>query len=574
MLRKILLICSLLGLVACSSSSDETLLNRAEGLLNDYPDSARLVLEQVNPSMMTDSSLLARHALLTMRANYEAMGVLPSDSMLRVVYRYYVPKTRQNMLLNRAYALYFAGKVAEERGEPNHAMAHFLEADNTLSRVDESPLRGDILMDMGRLYRRQRYVHLSSESFEQAAAYFERDNRTPESLSAWLAACREFYQLNDFEKAARYWHKAYEQALLLHDTASLIRLEYAMAYESANNGNYRDAMGILARAIQRYAHGVTPREYYYLLGVIKLHEGDEDSSAYYLAERLVDVAEQQRQDSLYGLSYGHWSLENEAIAGEFFASIGEYEKAYKRQKRAFKTLDSIYYAEKQSHLPRMQGLYRRQILEDQNKSLHHRVVAHTIIAILLLISILFMALWLTTRRRQLILTQRQTISEYRQMIFQLRDAYTAEQLQTRVALPQDLIDRRLDFVRKLLDAVVLYGNRSEIFTQKINELISSDSEGGIQWIFEDILNMLHRGIVDFLRSSYPNLTEREIALYCMICLDMSKSTICMVADISPKTYYNQRNILRTKLNLTNLDMTFAEHFEKLCRSSLSNLKIG
>ena len=37
----------------------------------------------------------------------------------------------------------------------------------------------------------------------------------------------------------------------------------------------------------------------------------------------------------------------------------------------------------------------------------------------------------------------------------------------------------------------------------------------------------------------------------------------MVANISAKTYYNQRNILRGKLALTNNDVTFAEHFETM-----------
>ena len=570
MLRKLLLISSLLGLVACSPSAEVKLLDHAEQLLALYPDSAQLVLGQITPEKVTDPALQARYALLTMRADFAVEGVLPSDSLLRLAYQYYEPQTKRKELSNRAHALYFAGKRAQTLDEPDHAMAHFLEAETTLSYADDASLRGDILMDMGRLYRLQRYVHLSSVSFEQAAESYERDGRMPEALAAWMAAGQEYYRFGDLEKAARYWHKSYELAIQLRDTTSLIHLESGMATDAMRSGNHKDAMRILIRATDRYAHGVTPREYYHLLGVLKLHEGDVDSSAYYLAERMVDVAEQQRQEALYGLSLGHWILENEDVAGDFFASMGEYEKAYKRKARALRTLDSIYYAEKHSVLPRVQGLYRRQVLEDQNKVLHHRIIAQCVIAVLLLVSLLFMALWLKTRRRQLILMQRQTISEYRQVIFRLRDAYTAEQAKSRIGLPQDLIDRRLDFVRKLLDAVVLYGNRSETLTKKVNELVSSESEGGVQWVFEDILNMQHCGIVDFLRRSYPTLTDREIALYSMICLDISKSTICMVAGISPKTYYNQRNILRTKLNLTNLDMTFAEHFDSLreaCKKS-------
>ena len=186
-----------------------------------------------------------------------------------------------------------------------------------------------------------------------------------------------------------------------------------------------------------------------------------------------------------------------------------------------------------------------------------------VIVALAFVAMVFFVLWLMAHRRQLILQQRQTILEYRQSIVRLRDAYAAEQSKPRIGIPQDLIDRRLDFMRKLLDVAVLYGNRSELFTRKIGELISSESEGGIQWVFEDILNMQQPGIVDFLKQRFPQLTDRELGLYSMICLDIPKSTICMVANISAKTYYNQRNILRGKLALTNNDVTFAEHFETM-----------
>ena len=72
------------------------------------------------------------------------------------------------------------------------------------------------------------------------------------------------------------------------------------------------------------------------------------------------------------------------------------------------------------------------------------------------------------------------------------------------------------------------------------------------------------GIVEYLKQCHPSLTDREVCLYGMICLDMEKSAICVVLRITVKTYYNARNILRGKLQLTNNTMSFIDHFSALC----------
>ena len=553
----------LFGITACRPTADERLLDRAEQLLVTHPDSALQLVEHVVVKPSHGADFRTRYNLMLMRCRDKAEGLLPSDSLLEATLDYYEQRDTRRNLIEYAYALYYAGRVAETQGDFSHALAHLLDADRALSSTNDTFLRGDVLMEMARLYRRQRYVQLSSIHFEKAARCFEIHNRYADAMHAWLATSAEYHQLGDLSRSEHYYHKAKGMAEELNDTVVLITLARISATRSVERGEYDTAIKTLRDATAAYAGGVEPREYYYLLGLVHLRQGDVDSSAHYLSGHMADYREQQRQDSLYGRSLGHWILRNEDVAGEFFADMGEYKKAYNRKTRALRILDSIYHAEKVSPIPSMQGRYLRAQLEQQNDILRHRVVMQWIIVALAFVAMIFFIMWLLTRRRQLILQQRQTILEYRQSIVRLRDAYAAEQSKPRIGIPQDLIDRRLDFMRKLLDVAVLYGNRSELFTRKIGELISSESEGGIQWVFEDILNMQQPGFVDFLKQRFPQLTDRELGLYSMICLDIPKSTICMVANISAKTYYNQRNILRGKLALTNNDVTFAEHFETM-----------
>lgn len=565
----------LFGITACRPAADERLLDRAEELLVEHPDSALRLVEKIVVKPSDGEGFRTRYNLMLMRCRDKAEGLLPSDSLLEATLNYYEQHDTRRNLVEYAYALYYAGRVAERQGDFSQALAHLLDADRALSSTYDTSLRGDVLMEMARLYRRQRYVQLSSIHFEKAARCFEIHNRHADAMHALMATSAEYHQLGEIQKANLYYHKAQAMAQELQDTVALITLARISATRSIEHGDYDRALQTLREATSAYANGIEPQEFFYLLGLIKLRQGDVDSSAYYLSGHMADYREQQRQDSLYGRSLGHWVLRNEDVAGEFFADMGEYQKAYNRKNRALRILDSIYRAEKLSPIPSMQGRYLRAQLQQQNDILRHRMVMQWVIVALAFVAMIFFIMWLLTRRRQLILQQRQTILEYRQSIVRLRDAYAAEQSKPRIGIPQDLIDRRLDFMRKLLDVAVLYGNRSELFTRKIGELISSESEGGIQWVFEDILNMQQPGFVDFLKQRFPQLTDRELGLYSMICLDIPKSTICMVANISAKTYYNQRNILRGKLALTNNDVTFAEHFETMrqaCESAEKNGK--
>ena len=209
------LLLALIGVTACHSTADEHLLDRAEALLMEYPDSALRLVEQVDVKPSHDGAFCARYNLMTMRCRDKAEGLLPSDSLLEATLDYYEQHDTRNNLLEYAYALYYAGRVAEQEGDFSQAMVHLLDADRALSGTSDTSLRGDVLMEMARLYRRQRYVQLSSTHFEKAARCFEVNNRLADAVHALMATSAEYHQLGDAEKANHFFHKAKSYEALL-----------------------------------------------------------------------------------------------------------------------------------------------------------------------------------------------------------------------------------------------------------------------------------------------------------------------------------------------------------------------
>lgn len=198
----------------------------------------------------------------------------------------------------------------------------------------------------------------------------------------------------------------------------------------------------------------------------------------------------------------------------------------------------------------------------------------------------FVFLWRLNLRRKKILRQKQEIEEYLNTISRLKGEY--EMLRTQrddrsaggESHPMDteIVARRIDFLKQILDIASNFKHDKEKFHEKIEGLLTKGGSGAnrkepneIFPIFQDLLDSRQPGIVAYVGSRYP-LSEQELALYCMICMGISKSAICFVLESKSKTYYNYRNLLRNKLAITNDEMTIPQHFERMCSEYRASLR--
>ena len=78
----------------------------------------------------------------------------------------------------------------------------------------------------------------------------------------------------------------------------------------------------------------------------------------------------------------------------------------------------------------------------------------------------------------------------------------------------------------------------------------------------------YNGIVSFVESRYPNLSESDIRLFCLLCADISPQIIKLCMNYTnAKTVSTYRSrIIQTKMGL---DMTFDEFVEKYLKGNLN-----
>ncbi|WP_302364362.1 hypothetical protein [uncultured Alistipes sp.] len=113
------------------------------------------------------------------------------------------------------------------------------------------------------------------------------------------------------------------------------------------------------------------------------------------------------------------------------------------------------------------------------------------------------------------------------------------------------LDCRLKGLGQLLEEAYLFANKPERFLRKFQDYVRESTSK--EFAFSDlryVVNKKFHGIVDYLKRTYPELSESDLDLCSMICFGFCSNSIRQIyAHTNPDSIYNKRSKLRTKLRL-------------------------
>lgn len=530
-------------------------IHRAETLMQEYPDSALCVLESINRSSLKSRYGKARYALLYSQALDKNYIDVDKDTLTSQALKFYQYRGKKQ---DRAHS----GRVYENAGNLDSAVIQYTHTEELLKSSIDVVLQGLTAGALARLYEAQNFVDAATDKYIEAADYFSQAGRMRNVLISYSRALGLLSIKRDFARHEHYYDLSVDLAKKLCDTIQLLGLEQSKAACIINQyGDYRKALNILRQAAFTYNANKIPQSYFFVISNIYTRLDLPDSASLYLKPLMANM---QHETLRAQMEYVY-------MAGELCKAKNNLSDAYKYNKEALKLCDSLYFIEKEHTIPKLQAKYRTDRLAIHNKYLKRINKYQFYIAIIALVSMLFIFLWLIGRRQKRIMQQEQEITEYRSVIAGLKDEYEA--LQHSKRNNDESVNRRISFLKQILETTAEYGHNKEAFYSKIELLLTKNKAGGtksggtneILLIFQDILNTRTHGIVEYLRHKYPSLSNQELSLYCMIVMNISKSAICFVMNTSQKTYYNYRILLRNKLNITNEEIAIEDHYRMLCQ---------
>lgn len=565
MMKKSASIILWLALLCGCARTTETVrtLDEAESLLTEHPDSAKNILASLDRRSLRPRRNRARFALLYSQALDKSYIDVDCDTLTRIATDFYRHRGAPG---DRAKACFYRGRVYENAGKADSAIVFFTQAEQYAQKTDDCYLKGLIANALAGMYAAQGFTEPAKEKYLKSSEYFRQIKYKKNVLSNYIGIIGIISLEKNYTEREHYLNLSDPIAIELQDTSKLLFLARSWANLIIDRDeNYSQALTILHKAIHRYINDdALPNAYRFMMANLYVKLNRPDSARLHLAplvETMAVASARSRMEILY-------------LQSKIYGLQGQYKQAQSCGLQALHICDSLYFAEKEQAIPELKAKYQNDQLILRNRYLRKITVYQSYTALAVLVAIVSGSLWLINRRQRKILQQKQEIAEYSEAISRLKNEYEILQSQYNgkqegPALDESMLARRIHFLKQILDITSNFKHDKEKFHEKIESLFTKNGQGKkepneIFLMFQDLLEMRRPGIIDFIRKRYPSITTQEMALYCMICMDVSKSAICLVLGNKQKTYYNYRNVLRSKLNITYDDMTIQEHFQSMC----------
>ena len=183
-MKNILFILALfLTFPACKDPKVVTdVLNRAEVLMNEHPDSSLTLLRTLSFDDFQKESNRARYALLHSQALDKNYIDVTSDPLISVALEYYKDK---DDVRSKFLSYYYMGRVHANGERYLQATSCLMESEQLVEEVGDDYLSGLLYSEMGRIYRLYYDYPKSLTAYQKAAEYYERAGKVYHRNSMW-----------------------------------------------------------------------------------------------------------------------------------------------------------------------------------------------------------------------------------------------------------------------------------------------------------------------------------------------------------------------------------------------------
>lgn len=530
----------------------------ADSLMWSAPDSALAVVGALD-TLDSEGDLAYRDMLMT-QARYKCYAEITAadDSSITRAMGYFSTRSGDREKLTRS--LFYKGAVMEELGYIDSAMYYYRSAEATADPKDYSNL-GQINTRIADLYREE-YSQDSTAiiRFKESIRYFSILADTnyiiyglgaigciygviqPDSAQHYLANAIRLAQ--QFDPSLQYSHKS-----------TLAGLYY---YQN----NYVEAKNTSMDILRNGKDDCSETQFYYYAALSYLKLGNLDSAKY-----ILNITPQP-VDAVDSMNYYNVLAE--------IANLENNHDIYKKYKElSHEITEQIISDSKKGRIAVAESEF-----EKVHSQIHFEVKMKEYIkitaAILLLLLVIFTIVYYSARR-QLIkrLDENKAIKhELEKALVDLneqaqRNKSVSELVAYRTAALRELYqdirvrikdDNRVKKVIPLASVFQGMRERNEILELNLKEKFWENMKRSVDGEFN--------GIYSFVEHNFPNLTERDLKIFCLLCADLSPQLIRLCMNLtSARTITNYRSLIVKKK--MGLDMSLDTFIKKYLNGDFS-----
>ena len=200
----------LLAFTACGDKKAVTdVLNRAEALMNEHPDSALNLLRTLTFDDFQKEKNRARYALLHSQALDKNYIDVTNDSLISVALEYYKDK---DDVRSKFLSYYYMGRVHANGERYLQATSSLMESEQLVEEVGDDYLSGLLYSEMGRIYRLYYDYPKSLEAHRKAAECYERAGKIRHRNYMWRYQSAVYRNMDKFNESERLLQKCLASA--------------------------------------------------------------------------------------------------------------------------------------------------------------------------------------------------------------------------------------------------------------------------------------------------------------------------------------------------------------------------
>ena len=262
--------------ISCDGVGHQTIdFRKVENLMPQHPDSALMLLEQIENKENLSRKDKAHYYLLLTEAEDKTYVTHTTDSLISIAADYY---EKTDDLGRKAKAWYYKGRINQDLGHPLKAQEYYLKALRDEEKIEDHALLGRIHNHIGMLYAYQKVYEKALPFQKKAVENFHLINDSTGQVFALRDLGRTFLMLGLQDSSIICNQKAI--ALMRKRIIPSVYTELAGLY--IDRQRMEEAHGLLRTSLQNVAKPQAKYPVYLVLGELYKKSGQIDSARFYL----------------------------------------------------------------------------------------------------------------------------------------------------------------------------------------------------------------------------------------------------------------------------------------------------
>lgn len=553
----------------CNRFSEiDKIISDAEVVVMEHPDSALEMLDKIERVSLRPGEQKAKFSLIYAIAQHKNYIDSDSDSLTSIALSYY----RDNGS-NREKALAYL----------YHAMTKFYadNLDETISYVaqaavyteltDNHNTSGQIYHLLSKCYREQQHYELGIEYARKAQEQYAKAGTIKNELLTIYDIGYLYFVQNMYKEAFPYFTKAKELSKQLSDEEKYIRSMMMLENLTSRIGTEDVNYSAHKELCDFYEDREGTEAYYSVFSMYYYNIRQLDSAKYYYELYL---------NSLKKVS--EFNVHRFMAMRTVCEKLGDYKSALKYEKMFSYYSDSIYKVNLNNLTKEAEQKYHTKYIQDTYDALKSRHVYMILAYSLIFVIVCVLVIILVHRYKSMIKRRTEEFHDYiedaRTQMNEMENRYNSLEKDSSLSREkiihlQSLLKNRIQSLIQLTEFAHIYESRPKLFYDAFRQELMTNSKLNPEFISEILLitDECFNGVITFLRTKYPTLSNQELCFCALIFLGFNQESIRVLMNhTSVQSLYNIRRKIRSKLDISNDDGNLVKYLQQLLEQFRTN----